>query len=102
MKARVSFDGFRCRRGRAQSTSFCFQVKKAEEKQIVEFRLSDGKRIGYLGKNCRMVYDRKKAVLFRGGPAATDTAAQACLRFMQKPGGKDPAVIYRRANQGKI
>lgn len=103
MKVTLNFEGHRCKRGRAKSgASFCFQVKKAEKKHIVEFRLPDGKLIGFMGKDCRMVYDRKKAFLFKGGATATDQAAQACLRFMQKPGGKNPNVIYRRADQGKI
>lgn len=102
MKARITFEGYRCKRGRAKNgTAFCFQVKKAAKKQTVEFHLPDGKVIGYLGTNCRMVYDRKKAYEFKGGAPATDRAAQACLKFMQKPGSKDSIVIYKRANQGK-
>lgn len=103
MKARINFEGHRCKRGRAKGAApFCFQIKKAEKKHIVEFRLPDGKLIGFMGKDCRMVYDRKEAFEFKGGAPAIDRAAQACLRFMQKPAGRDPNVIYRRANQGKI
>lgn len=103
VKTGVNFEKFRCKAGRSKDGAhFCYQVKKDGKGHLVEILLPGGRRIGWFGKDCRMVYQKRNAFKFKGGPLAADMAAVACLRFTQKPGGKDPAVIYRRANQGKI
>lgn len=84
-------------------TGFCFKVATAGKGggRVIQYRLYNGNLIGFLGPECRLVYVRKKAHVFRGGRAATDLAAQKCVLYTRNPGGKDPAVIYKKADLKK-
>lgn len=72
--------------------------RKGAKRQVAEYHVSGGQKIGFLGPRCTAAWKRKDAVSFPSKEAA-EFAVLSCELYVKKPGGKDPAKIYAKAEK---
>lgn len=81
----------------------CFVVRpsrKNSKRHVVEYHVSGGSKIGFLGPLCTPAYKRKDAASFPSKKAA-EFAVLSCEAYTKKPTGKDAERIYKKAREMK-
>lgn len=85
----------------AKGFALCFvprPSRKGAKRQVAEYHVSGGQKIGFLGPRCTAAWKRKQAVSFPSKEAA-EFAVLSCELYVQKPGGKNPERIYAKAEK---
>lgn len=92
-----------CQKGGKPEKGFvlCFVARPARKKakrHVTEYHTISGEKIGFLGPRCTASWTRKGASSFPGKKAA-EFAVNACELYVQNPGGKNPEIIYKKAEK---